>query len=451
MKARNPLVTKETRRQIGDLAKLGWYHSIELPSGEVIPGVQTLDQLRQRVRQFPLPEDLTGKRVLDIGAWDGWFSFECERRGASVVAVDAAQSEKFLTARELLGSKVEFLAVDVYDLRPAELGKFDIVLFLGVLYHLKHPLLALERVCALTTGLACIESFVLDNGDEPGQKPCMEFYETTELCGQFDNWVGPNTACLMSFCRTAGFARVSLESVIDNRAHLTCYRQWDTSPNTADQPRIVSVENAVSRDLGFSAAKDDYVAIWFKAGQAELSENEVYPEIGPYGARPALLQNVGGDGWQAIVKLPPGLDAGWTPVKLRVRQSAFSNTVRIGVDVKEEDRSERMQPTTGGEETRIEIVADGKTWERNKVRMGCLSPSISLWVRGLEPGYRPSDVWVRLAGHDLPSVFVSQPDPMGLTQVNALLPAGLPPQVTEVSLAIDNRATPPVPVEILPA
>ena len=221
MKARNPVVTAETQKLIARLQAFGWYHSIQLPSGEVTPGLQTLEQLRLRARQFPIPENLRGKRVLDIGAWDGWFSFEMERRGANVVAVDAVQSEKFLYARELLGSKVEYRISDVYDLHPREFGMFDIVLFLGVLYHVKNPVLALERVCALSRDLVCVESFVTDDGSDPNAKPSMEFYETTELCGQFDNWVGPNVACLLSFCRTAGFARVALESVLDNRAHVT--------------------------------------------------------------------------------------------------------------------------------------------------------------------------------------------------------------------------------------
>src|SRR5579862_2781770 len=145
--------TEEISRLIGKLQQLGWYHSLELPDGKVIPGLLTLEQLKTRISRYPIPQDLRGKRVLDIGAWDGWFSFEMERRGASVVAVDAVPSGNFLRARELLGSKVEYLVADVYDLRPSDLGVFDIVLFLGVLYHLKHPMLALERVCALSTDL----------------------------------------------------------------------------------------------------------------------------------------------------------------------------------------------------------------------------------------------------------------------------------------------------------
>ena len=64
------------------------YHSIELPDGSVLPGLQSIEQLRHRLDVFGLPGDLRGKRVIDIGAWDGWFSFECERRGAAVTAVD---------------------------------------------------------------------------------------------------------------------------------------------------------------------------------------------------------------------------------------------------------------------------------------------------------------------------------------------------------------------------
>src|SRR5258708_28778554 len=64
----------------------GWWHSFELPDGTRIDGVNSLEGQRHRISQFPIPEDLRGKRVLDIGAWDGWFSFEMERRGAEVMA-----------------------------------------------------------------------------------------------------------------------------------------------------------------------------------------------------------------------------------------------------------------------------------------------------------------------------------------------------------------------------
>jgi hypothetical protein len=75
------------------------------------------------------------------------------------------------------------------------------------------------------------------------------------------------------------------------------------------------------------------VSIWFKSSQRKLGDSDVFPQIGEYGSRPALVLNTGQDGWHAIVKLPPGLSPGWHEVKIRVRDSAYSNIVRIGVGV----------------------------------------------------------------------------------------------------------------------
>src|SRR4051794_11413474 len=125
MEARNQVYTSETQKQIGELNRLGWDHSIELPDGQGLQGLQTLEQLRNRIAQFPIPADLTGKRVLDIGAWDGWFSFEMERRGAEVLAVDSAEHTRFRVARGLLGSKVEFRMADICRLSSRDVGRFD--------------------------------------------------------------------------------------------------------------------------------------------------------------------------------------------------------------------------------------------------------------------------------------------------------------------------------------
>src|SRR6202142_665641 len=200
--ARNASITSETRKQIGQLHTLGWYHSIELPSGEIIQGLQSIELLKTRLSQFPIPADLRGKRVLDIGTWDGWFAFEMERRGAEVVAIDNWDNPRFREMHARLGSRVDYRQMDMYDLTPERVGRFDIVLFMGVLYHLKHPLLALERVCALTREMAAVDSFVLREDHRPGaqveQRPIMEFYENDEFGGQTDNWVGPSVPCLLA-------------------------------------------------------------------------------------------------------------------------------------------------------------------------------------------------------------------------------------------------------------
>src|SRR5215469_7514169 len=221
------------------------YHSIELPDGSVLPGLQPVEHLRRRLELFRLPEDLRGKRVLDIGAWDGWFSFECERRGANVVAVDCIPLDTFLEAKELLQSKVEYLTLDVNELSARRLGKFDIVLFFGVLYHLRHPLLGLEKVTELSTDLVLIESFVIER--EQRQIPAvMEFYECTELGGQVDNWCGPSPEALLAMCRSAGLAQVELLDITQQRASVIAKRRWpepEASPKTAAPHLHAAINN----------------------------------------------------------------------------------------------------------------------------------------------------------------------------------------------------------------
>src|SRR5579859_852218 len=114
--AGDPAFEKRIRQLSEQVQSRFRYHSIPLPDGSVLPGLQTVEHLRWRLGLFDLPEDLSGKRVLDVGAWDGWFSFECERRGAEVVAVDCVALDTFLEAKELIGSKVEYRTLDVPEL-----------------------------------------------------------------------------------------------------------------------------------------------------------------------------------------------------------------------------------------------------------------------------------------------------------------------------------------------
>jgi tRNA (mo5U34)-methyltransferase len=422
------------------LQRLGWYHSIELPGGEVIPGLQTIEQLRTRVAQFPIPADLRGKRVLDIGAWDGWFSFEMERRGAEVVALDYVPQERFFKARELLGSRVRYETGDICRISPARLGRFDIVLFFGVLYHVKHPLLALEKVCELSTDMVCIESYV--TGADMSQAPLIEFYETTELLGQFDNWHGPNLSALMALCRTAGFARVSFESTLGNRAHVTCYRHWSAAPGAADPPLLTCVANSVTRDHEFSSGRDDYVAFWFET-EPGLTTDDVMPEIGPYGTRAACLYDMGGKGWHLNCKLPPGLEPGWHDCRLRTPSSAYSNALRIAVDV---PLAERLPSSTRAAHE-IVSVTDGRTWDEARVKIGEGS-CLSLWARGL-PDVSMRRCTVRLNGSDLAVVYISRADEHGVRQVNAMLPSGLKPGAATVTLTVNGAESAATNIELV--
>ena len=446
VKAGSPEHTANVQRQSGDLAKLGYYHSIELPDGRIIPGFQTIETQRSRIAQFPIPQDLRGKRVLDIGAWDGWFSFEMERRGATVVAVDATRKTRFHEAKALMNSKVEHVVADICHLTPRDVGYFDIVLFFGVLYHLKHPLLALERVCELSTDLACIESFVTD--EQPaGTIPMMEFYEGTQLAGQFDNWVGPNISCLTAMCRTAGFARVDFKSVVDHRAHVVCHRKWPEIGRTGVGPALLLVENSELRDHNFSAHRDDYVTVWFHSEESNLTCDDLYVRVGPYGSRPAAVSNIE-NSWQANCKLPLGLPAGWHDVSIALRDSEFSAPARIPVDLPRDARLDRRT----NEGIQIAIVCDGRTWERKQVRAG-LGASVSAWVTGLPDGVRRTEVSFRLDGTDLPAAFVTpvdldQGDEKGTKQINAEVPPGLDRGEYELTVRFRDEESPMVKIEL---
>jgi len=94
--SQNILEKRRSEDFSAELQKAGWYHSIDLPDGRVIKGFLTLEEQRERFAEFPFASSLAGKRLLDIGTWDGWFAFEAERRSAEVVAVDKRRAAELL-------------------------------------------------------------------------------------------------------------------------------------------------------------------------------------------------------------------------------------------------------------------------------------------------------------------------------------------------------------------
>ncbi len=218
----------DARRQIEEVPR--WFHRIEVLPGLTTPGGPSKadsapSTQAETLARLPLPDRCDGLRVLDIGARDGFFSFELERRGADVLAIDhvPAPSFGFDVAKRLLRSRVEFRVENVYDLDPAVHGTFDIVLFLGVLYHLRNPLLALDRiydVCSATAQVF-VETRLLDEafrtrgadfealqdvgGDQLAGARIMQFHPHDTLDGDHSNWWVPSSACLRSMLEAAGF------------------------------------------------------------------------------------------------------------------------------------------------------------------------------------------------------------------------------------------------------
>jgi tRNA (mo5U34)-methyltransferase len=218
----------------------GWYHTIDLGNGVITKGISVQDTSADVI------PDVTGRSVLDIGAWDGKFSFLAEQAGASrVVALDhyawgvdfvarGAYWEEcirngtlpdqsrdetdfwrpdlpgrrgFEFAAAALDSKVEPFVGDFQKVDLDELGQFDVVLYLGVLYHMKEPLTCLERVRAVTKEVAVIETEAvhLQGLDD---EVLLQFHAGSSLRTDFGNWYVPTIEALHNLCRAAGFSRV---------------------------------------------------------------------------------------------------------------------------------------------------------------------------------------------------------------------------------------------------
>lgn len=187
-----------------------WHHRFELPGG-----VWTKGPFKpgDRLHRFGLSERLDGQTVLDVGAWDGFYTFECERRGAQVTSADTwnpehmVTSEGYAVAHRVLKSKARPIRVSVHDLDPAVHGQFDVVLFFGVFYHLTNPFEALQRLRAVTRKTLIVETA---SDMRLARSPALRFYEGSELANDNTNWFAPNAQALIAMCKAAGFREARL-------------------------------------------------------------------------------------------------------------------------------------------------------------------------------------------------------------------------------------------------
>ncbi|UCH95987.1 MAG: methyltransferase domain-containing protein [Candidatus Aminicenantes bacterium] len=205
------------------IKECNWYHSIEIEKGLITPGKLPHHLLKNFLNGLRLPGDLSGLSVLDIGACDGFYSFEAEKRGAKrVVALELfTEHHSIKQAVKMLNSNVEVIKGNVYDLSPDIHGTFDIVLFLGVFYHLRYPLLALDRIFPVTRQYMTLETYFFDNriiladGSEMPLKEIdtrleevslYQFYRYDEIRPRdFSNWFAPNRKAVETSLWSAGF------------------------------------------------------------------------------------------------------------------------------------------------------------------------------------------------------------------------------------------------------
>lgn len=243
----------DLKRRIDALAP--WFHNIDLGGVETAPDHFLGDYPRAKFANFAhaLPADLTGKSVLDIGCNAGFYSVEMKRRGAvRVVGIDS--DERYLAQARLATAAlgfdgIEFRNLDVYQV--GELGeKFDLVIFMGVLYHLRHPLLALDLIREHVAGDMMLFQ-TMQQGSKDGWEPIeehpffapgtydppaffddpaypkMHFIERS-FAGDWTNWWAANRACSEAMLRSAGFA---IEAHPENEVFLcrvadVPYAQW---------------------------------------------------------------------------------------------------------------------------------------------------------------------------------------------------------------------------------
>jgi tRNA (mo5U34)-methyltransferase len=320
------------------LERTGLYHSIRLPDGNVLEGAMPVEYQEDRWRWFDLPDDLTGLRALDVGPWDGYFTFELERRGAEVTAIDYADLDTFRKLHRLFNSRAKYLTLDVYDASRDLLGEFDIVLLLGVLYHLKHPLLALERICAITREMCIIDTYVVDPEEyRQGQSaaiPYAEFFERGELGGQLDNWCGPSVTQVMAWARAAGFARCDVLKVTSTTVCVRADRRWRNIPAPTEAPVVlIGVNSPAHGGRCFRSHQEEYLNFWLEwTGPAAPPLDEVFPEVDGFGVAP-MFTELTSFGAIVTTRVPPGLSPGRHDCRLRIGSSGWSNLSPIYMDV----------------------------------------------------------------------------------------------------------------------
>jgi tRNA (mo5U34)-methyltransferase len=243
-----PLDRATKQRLVDEISQ--WHHSIDLGDGVVTPGCKTLHHVYDELRRLHLP-DMAGRSVLDIGAWDGLYTLHAEHcRARRVVAldhyvwsIDFQKAAEYTTRQRTAGepirafhtlpeiwdpiglpgkrgfdlayrarnSHAEVIVDDIMTMDLAPLGRFDVVLFLGVIYHLEEPLRALQRVRQLTDGVAVIETEAVLLPGRPGAA-LWQFVGGAQLNNDPSIFWVPTVEGLRAMCLAAGFSRADVVS-----------------------------------------------------------------------------------------------------------------------------------------------------------------------------------------------------------------------------------------------
>jgi tRNA (mo5U34)-methyltransferase len=186
-----------------------WWHTIDFGDGVFSDGLKRNRLPLEKRSNYEIelwgltPQLFANKSVLDIGCNDGKFSFLAEEWGATeVVAIDAGIKKTSRIAKKLKNSKVKFIENDIQKVIPEEVGTFDVVMNLGVLYHMKFPFLSLHVTSGLTKKGGTL---ILESHRHQSPENVMRFYPGTEINGDYSTWWGPTKTCISSMLEVCGF------------------------------------------------------------------------------------------------------------------------------------------------------------------------------------------------------------------------------------------------------
>lgn len=196
-------LTEEEKKEID---KIYWWHTFRFSDDVATKGF--VDSKYYVSGYLMDTVDFKGKSVLDIGCWDGFQLFYAESNGAArVVGLDKVDERPGGTAgrdfaKRKLQSKAEWKEMSIYNVSEESVGQFDIVMMYGVLYHLVHPMLGIERACSVAKNTILLSTHYLESEDN---FPWVVLYPGTELADCFGNWSGPNLPWIRHALDLQGF------------------------------------------------------------------------------------------------------------------------------------------------------------------------------------------------------------------------------------------------------
>jgi len=296
---------------VAEVERLGpWFHAIDLGQGVITKTKSSSGELDDhplgewQVIKECLPADLAGKSLLDVGCNAGFFAVEAKRRGAArVLGVDVQRHHvrQACFVRRALGLGIEFRRLSVYDLSGPGIGQFDITLALGLLYHCKHLVQALENLFYVTRELLIIETAIYPT-PEPLERvrsnlglitPDVARGRVTHLLAYIENppeskeavynWFLPSVASMIALLKNVGFKEIEARPYQDDRAVFVCRKER----SEADSASLNSLAAALTLEYGetnchagdvlrFSFhAKNTGLGRWLAGGEAGTGKGAV--------------------------------------------------------------------------------------------------------------------------------------------------------------------------------